>query len=366
MISDDEYLERIVAGIQAVTTTDADVCWNEKINGRQFDVVVRFTLGTLRYLVVIEVKNRKRKAEAEDLDAFVNKARDQNANKMVFVNVAGFQEGAITIAKRHGVDLFTVTFDEKEVQLPSRLSYMILSEEGAPKDIPPRIEVGEPMLVANLQKVTLVYSDGKRFDMPNEPSQMNYYAIKTTLQDGRSLDDVLQTGPFGEVELEKSRLEKITLDTPQQIEPPDDYCFPSGILASMECVVAGVLSRPVKGNTLIDPTTFVSPIVYTNVLTGDSLSFAIDQLPLGPKRVSVGSFYFIPHPLIYYYCSAIKNKTVRWHVIESFQNGALLTGSIEQDIKYSWQYIPVSDKETLRRLKRRLADFRKRSRNKQR
>ncbi|MDM7930031.1 hypothetical protein [Blastomonas fulva] len=50
MISDDEYLERIVAGIHAVTTEAADVTWNETINGRQFDVVVRFVVGTLRYL----------------------------------------------------------------------------------------------------------------------------------------------------------------------------------------------------------------------------------------------------------------------------------------------------------------------------
>jgi hypothetical protein len=42
MISDDEYLERIVAGIQDITSQDADVTWNEMINGRQFDVVVRF------------------------------------------------------------------------------------------------------------------------------------------------------------------------------------------------------------------------------------------------------------------------------------------------------------------------------------
>lgn len=47
MISADEYLERVVAGVQAATTKDAEVLWNDKINGRQFDVSVRFTSGTL-------------------------------------------------------------------------------------------------------------------------------------------------------------------------------------------------------------------------------------------------------------------------------------------------------------------------------
>ena len=37
MISEDEYLERVVAGIHAASSADADVCWNEVINGRQFD-----------------------------------------------------------------------------------------------------------------------------------------------------------------------------------------------------------------------------------------------------------------------------------------------------------------------------------------
>lgn len=40
MITDDEYLERIVAGIQAATTSGAEVTWNEIIDERQFDVCV--------------------------------------------------------------------------------------------------------------------------------------------------------------------------------------------------------------------------------------------------------------------------------------------------------------------------------------
>src|SRR3546814_18495417 len=91
MIKEDEYLERVVAGIHAVSSGDAEVIWNESINGRQFDVVVRFQLGTLAYLVLVEVKNRSRRASAQDVEAFVTKARDQQASKAVFVTVAGFQ-----------------------------------------------------------------------------------------------------------------------------------------------------------------------------------------------------------------------------------------------------------------------------------
>jgi Restriction endonuclease len=357
MISDDEYLERIVAGIHTVTTAGANVSWNEIINGRQFDVVVRFKLGSLRYLVLIEVRNRTRKAAASDMDAFVSKARDQNANKAAFVTAAGFQIGAITVAKRHGVDLFTVTFDEAAMHLPSQATVLSLRKKGAPKDVPPTFSIGEPTLIGNIENVTLVYSDGKRFDMPDEQSQMNYYMKKTILQDGRMLGDVIQRGPLGHVELGESRRDEIRLDPPQRIEPPDDYFFPSGVLASLECIVTGRQDRPIKGNTLIEPNTFTLAAIYTNVITGETSSFPIDQLPLGVKRVSAGSFYFILNPLIYYYCDAIQGDKVRWHLIESFQNGEKITGTIMQDIKYSPYYIPVSDKKILERLQRRLDDF---------
>ena len=112
-----------------------------------------------------------------------------------------------------------------------------------------------------------------------------------------------------------------------------------------------------KGNTLVDPNAFTLAAIYTNVVTDETISFPIDQLPLGVKRVSAGSFYFILNPLIYYYCDVIQGDKVRWHLIESFQNGEKLTGTIIQDIKYSSYYIPISNKEILQRLQRRLDDF---------
>jgi hypothetical protein len=64
--------------------------------------------------------------------------------------------------------------------------------------------------------------------MPDEQSQMNYYVKKTTLGHGRTLDDVIQQAPLGQVELGESRRGEIRLDPPQCIEPPDDYFFRRG------------------------------------------------------------------------------------------------------------------------------------------
>lgn len=357
MIGDDEYLERIVAGIHTVTTAGADVSWNEVINGRQFDVVVRFKLGSLRYLVLIEVRNRTRKAAASDMDAFVLKARDQNANKAVFVSAAGFQDGAVTVAKRHGIDLFTVRFDEAGMHLPAQANFLSLRKKGAPKDIPATVSIGEPTLIANIHNATLVYADGRRFDMPDEQSQMNYYMKKTTLHDGRALYNVIQPVQPGQIKLGESRRHEICLDPPQRIEPPDDYFFPFGMLASLVYFVTGRKGRPITGNTLIEPNAFALPVIYTNVITGEMFRFTIDQLPLGVRRVSAGGFYFISHPLMYYYCADIEGHLVRWYLIESFQNGEILTATMTQNVKYSPLYIPVSDKKILSRLQRRLQDY---------
>lgn len=357
MISDSEYLERVVAGIHALTTAGAEVSWNEVINDRQFDVVVRFKLGSLSYLVLIEVKNRTRKATASDMDAFVLKARDQNANKAVFVTAAGFQDGAVRVAKRHGADLFTLTFDETRLHLPSEGTFITLSRGPVASEIALGFSVGEPNLIANIEDATLVYADGEQFDLPTECSQMDYYARNTSLQDGRSLCDLMETAALTRIGLGESRRHEITVDPPQLISPPDDYFFPRGPLTSMLFTVTGRQGRPMKGNVGIEPSSFRLPVLYRNVITGELNQFAIDQLPLGVNRVSVGGFYFLMHPLRYYYCASIDQGIVCLYLIESFQLGKKFRATLTQDIKYSVYYIPVSDQKILERLRKRLDDY---------
>jgi hypothetical protein len=353
MISDDEYLERIVAGIHSLTTAGAEVNWNEIINGRQFDVAMRFKIGTLRYLVLIEVKNRTRKAEAADMDAFVLKAKDQNANKAVFVTAAGFQKAAIAVAKRHGVDLFTLTFDNSQINFPKNATFLALKLKEAP-NVPLQLNIGEPQLVANIIKARLVYDDGNQFGVPEEQSQMNYYLKKTKLADGRTLNDLIQAAAIPDVQLGETCAEELHIIPPQYIETPDRFFFPPGIITSIKFTVVGRKGRPISGNIKVDPNLFTLPVVYTNVITEEVSRFAIDQLPLGVKRVSVGTFYFTQHPLSYYYCDAIRGETVHWYMVESFQNDELIQTQTTQNIKYSSLYIPVADKKILSRLQARL------------
>lgn len=360
MISDDEYLERIVAGIHAVTTEDAEVTWNETINGRQFDVVVRFVVGTLRYLVLVEVKNRTRKASVEDLDAFINKARDQLANKAVFVTAAGYQSGALAVAERHGVDLFTVAFDEQEVEVPQSNAYIVMRHPKAPAPphgAVPELKIGEVETILAIEHATLIYVNRKRWVLPDEQSQMRYYVEKTLFDDGSSLNDLMQTLRLPVPEPGKTLRERVKVRPARRINPPDDYYYPQGKLAAIECVIASRKARGLSGNIQIDPSVFRHPVVYTNVQTGEANRFSLDQLPLGAKRVEPGSFYFNLHPLRYFYCDSIEEELIRWHMVESFQSGHKHNSTFTQEVRYSPYYIPVTDKVILKRLKRRLADY---------
>lgn len=356
MINSSEYLERIVAGVHAVTTSGADVRWNEVINKRQFDVVIRFSLGTLSYLVVVEVKDRERKTPASDLEAFVTKAADQKANKAVFVTTAGFQSGAVEIAKRHGIEIFTVTFDTAAIQLPDNLSSIILRKKGAPRHSQPEVSVGEPKLIEQIADIALLYEDGKRSSIPDEQSQATYYVLKTKLQDGGSLGNLIEQYPFPPGKLGDIRQRRIDVTPPQDILPPDEYFFPAGKIHAIEYTATTIKGRPIGGNTLIDPGAFTTPLTYTNAITGEELGFLASQLPLGNSAVSPGNFYFTPTPLSYWYCADIQENKVKWYMIESFQNGNKINVTTTQDIKYSPFYIPVTDTKILGRLRMRLKD----------
>lgn len=357
MIKEDEYLERIVAGIHAMSSGDAEVTWNESINGRQFDVVVRFQLGTLAYLVLVEVKNRTRRASAQDIEAFVTKARDQQASKAVFVTVAGFQGGAVGVAKRHGVDLFTVRFDKDVPTLSTTATYLTVHNPDYASDPVPELSVGEPTLVDVIEDAELEYSDGRRFAVPSEASQMNYYAAKTVLGDGRTLGDVMQTAPQRWLAEGRSRTETIELPVGLTISPPDEYHFPAGTLALLRLTLVARMSRPLTGNIGIEPTSFRSPVNYTNVLTGEKTTYRLDQLPLNTSPLVQGGFYMQLHPLRYFHCAEIARGSVTWRMIESFQHHQLIRATYKQEEKYGAFYVPVSDRATLKRLQGRLEDY---------
>jgi len=103
-----KLFEKFVAAINKVQTVGAEVTWNNKIEGRQFDVTIKFQHGHYNYLTVIECKNVKRAVHISMIESFITKSRKVNANKAIMVSASGFQTGAIKCADDEGIDLFTL------------------------------------------------------------------------------------------------------------------------------------------------------------------------------------------------------------------------------------------------------------------
>lgn len=359
MINDDEYLERVVAGIQDVTTNaaGAEVSWNQKIGGRQFDVVMRFDIGTMKFLVLIEVKNKSRSTQASEVEAFITKAKDKLANKMVFVTVAGYQKEAIAVAKSHGVELYRVAFDTAEVAYPHTMHVLDVETKKLEK-ITPSFVFSDKKEVTIIVGAEIQYTDGQAHKIPTESSQMNYYVQKTKLADGRCLDDLVRNTPMLAPSLGKTLTQMVLVEPPQAITPPDQHFFPAGTIRGIKCTLKGDYYREVSGDIQVDPSVFTSPVVFTNVITNEAQTFPLYNLPLGAKQVEPGKFYFQYDPLRYMHCAQIAENTITWEVVESFQCGHLARYIYKDSIKYCCLYIPVTDGKILKRLQARLAEFR--------
>lgn len=103
-----ESFEKIVAAIHSAEMKGATVTWNEQIQGRQFDVAIRFKIGFYNYLTLIECKDYKTSVPVEKVEAFATKVRHQKASKAIMVSPNGFQKGAKEVAQKEGIELYSL------------------------------------------------------------------------------------------------------------------------------------------------------------------------------------------------------------------------------------------------------------------
>lgn len=105
--------EKAVSHVQKLMGRNTKVNHNEWLQDRlgqrrQFDVVIRGKLGGHELIGVIECKNWKRRVGTPEVDAFVTKTRDLNANFALIVSKKGFTKPALKKAKDHGVGTFSL------------------------------------------------------------------------------------------------------------------------------------------------------------------------------------------------------------------------------------------------------------------
>lgn len=145
--------ERLVAAIHLAETEGGRVSWNEIINGRQFDVTIRFKFGLHDYLTVIECKDYKDRVSVEKVDAFITKTRDINANKAIMVSSNGYQSGCFETALRHGIKLLTLN-EKIEIDINDLAAEFIEA--------------------LNIYKIKFILNDGSYYLLEEEGGKLQY------------------------------------------------------------------------------------------------------------------------------------------------------------------------------------------------
>lgn len=111
--------ERLVYEIQSRMDPNSQVSHNEIITDRlgqkrQFDIVIRGKIGGQNILGIIECKDQKKRVGTPQIEAFVTKASDINANFKIFVSRTGFFTTAIDKAKHYGIKTLSLIPGESD------------------------------------------------------------------------------------------------------------------------------------------------------------------------------------------------------------------------------------------------------------
>jgi hypothetical protein len=337
-----KHFERLVAAFHKAADQGADVRWDEKIAGRQFDVTVRFKRGLYEYLTVVECKDYSKPVPVDKVEAFVTKAKDTHANYAVMASPHGFQSGAQDVASRHDMTLIQIT--ESDNVDPSVF--------GA--------QFGPDIDSLHISTIELEYTDGERKQLPDEGNVMTYYVNHIMLQTGsemRKLESVIAelSTRFDRGQLDEYRDNVVNCPSDTRVVAPNDGEIALKPIAKIHVRTGIIKSKTLTGHTLFDPSLLIPDVKVTNIRTGEENTFSPDRLGLGIDTVlEAGNFYENPQLSMYYYCDRIEAGIATFFLVESFQLGLLIQAEITQETKYAHFYVPVTDKAVLQRLKRRL------------
>jgi Restriction endonuclease len=334
------YFERLVAAVHQAADAGANVKWNDTINGRQFDVTIRFRKGLYDHLTVVECKNYEKPVPVEKVEAFVTKSRDVQANVAVLASTSGFQSGAKDAALRHNIALLHVT--------PSG-------------EVDPAIfgaKWGDSIDVMQIEEIALEFVNGEKTSVPSRGNVLTYYAHHTTLERAgfmvtlnSLIDGWLQPKgwnvPNGEHVIPVMERTVVT--------GPQDGVIPLKQLAAIRIQTLITKARTLHGPNMVDPSFLLPNVIVQNVHTGEVRTFKYRDLALGIDNAFLpGKFYEAPELGYCYFCERVKDGIAEMCMVESFQHGQLIQARFTMDAKYAKMYIPVTDKTTIERLQRRL------------
>jgi len=327
--------ERIVTAIHHAADQGGQITWSDTINGRQFDVTIRFKKGFYTFLTVIECKDYKNSVPVEKVEALVTKASGANANKAILVISSSFQAGCFPVAERHNIGLYTL----KEIN-------------ELPKEV-----VGDHLIPAfNIFDIKLVSDEGEEYIFPEYGGKLHYLIMQTKIAVNKTdiiLDSYLSQwiqSRKGEVISGKNEFEikfdkKISAYIPQEDAP---ILFNS-IHFKCKFMEVHPISKPTLDPYLLQKIN--AKFLYKNEITGETHKINSKELPLGfDTKFEEGKFYFNPKMEFFYFCEAIENDSATIYLVESYQHGHLLQVVFKQATKYSKYYIEVTNDSEIKRL----------------
>lgn len=339
-----QLLERLVAAMHVAETPDVAVRWNDAINGRQFDVTLRFRKGVHNYLTVIECKDFADAVPVEKVEAFITKANDAGADKVVMVSSAGFQSGALAVAEKHSVRLFTI-------------------EEAFPKSAPPAKSMDGIAFVSLEFRCS---GSSQVLSFPSRSSRFAYIWKQGKLKHAGSEISVeafargahpadFTTLPSGREErtigFKKGTIFAIPHEDPVRV-------------ASMKYARApetfGIPNEIPDGSFLgFDP--FVTERLQLSFILRDEEGTVVQEndlrgLPFGFDTIlKAGAFYESPALGFHYYLDKVEPELLTWTAIETYQHGMLMQSTFTQKPQYATGMVTITDPVVLKRLRRMLA-----------
>jgi hypothetical protein len=328
--------EHLTTALHKSESKGAKVTWNEIINGRQFDVTIRFKTGYYDYLTVIECRDQSSSIPIGEVEAFVTKSMDAKADKAVMISSSGFQSGAIKVAYDHKIELFTLT----EI---NELPHELLSNKLSPH--------------LNIYSIKFKLKDSNEWvELPEDKNLPEYLLthllIKNNDKDIKLYEQLNKLSPT--ILTLANSSEQTWLETlPKNTTIYFPHLVESYLCDELSFNYKIITLKTLIKHTSLDPFFEKYSYKFTNVLTGEEKK--IKKLELKYEFDTIlqpGHFYFNPEFEFSYYCHSIQGKTVKMSIIESYQHGELMQFDIEVSLEFGKQLIEITDSVEIERLKK--------------
>jgi len=336
-----KMFERLVAAIHLLDEGGSQIRWNDRINGRQFDVTMRNRKGFYDYLTVIECKNLSSPVPVKEVEAFITKSHDVGAHKAIMVSSIGFQSGTEEVAKLHAVDLFTLK---------------------AVTELPAEIDSNEIGYALNIYEVRLRFPGKKKKGtlVLSEERNMLPYLLKNTVfkREGAvtSLRSIIDSVRVQISEKAKDETQVFRMPLPSGTKAKIPISSHEYTVSALSFKYELVPAKTLRGDARLDPALLdvvFMKYYYENVITKEQFVIPNKDIKIGFDTVlEVGKFYVTPGLEFSYYCEHIDGDLATIFLVESYQHGDLLQMQFKQTLENAKHYIEVEDKNEIARLRK--------------